>query len=432
MIKYISFLIGILALAGFILSGCSTSNNPAAATTTPTDPSKAKQQVNQANKLLIPTLSSLVSSQGQDTATSNISTAQSLYGQALANDPTNPDAHFGYATTEVLNALVDPDIRALGNDVSRLLQPLRFTFSRFPSTSGLLSNVIPQSMIGGGPGSFPVSPMTFYPNRQTNASHPFSYYQGIIEAKLLPSLADAIAKLQTISQNSSFAMYIRPDSSSDVQDSIRIDLTEVYLLLACLNFLDANASFVTAYNVDYNSLDSASVYQAWQVSSPFLTFRTNGSQRMKDTKTGILTMAQNIKDGIGYFTTQSPHPGVDLITYNPNDYQSLINVSHAMDSIRVALSGPHKLNGSSGSINIDLSQFFDNAISNYKTKIPAYTISVKWDNHGNYQPVLSWVATSFDAWFIPDPTMNGLFPGMTDSGFKTFFNITALDWKQHP
>ncbi len=44
-----------------------------------------------------------------------------------------------------------------------------------------------------------------------------------------------------------------------------------------------------------------------------------------------------------------------------------------------------------------------------------------------YVPVITWVATSFDNWILPDPTFNGLFPGMTDALFKQTFNINASD-----
>lgn len=49
-----------------------------------------------------------------------------------------------------------------------------------------------------------------------------------------------------------------------------------------------------------------------------------------------------------------------------------------------------------------------------------------------YVPVITWDATSFDNWILPDPTFNGLFPGMTDAQFKQTFNINASDVEFSP
>jgi hypothetical protein len=39
-----------------------------------------------------------------------------------------------------------------------------------------------------------------------------------------------------------------------------------------------------------------------------------------------------------------------------------------------------------------------------------------------------WEAQTFNQWIFPDPTFNGIFPGMTDSEFKRIFGITENDW----
>ncbi len=37
-----------------------------------------------------------------------------------------------------------------------------------------------------------------------------------------------------------------------------------------------------------------------------------------------------------------------------------------------------------------------------------------------------WTAQTFDAWAFPDPTFNGLLPGMTDPKLKEIFGLTFL------
>jgi hypothetical protein len=45
-----------------------------------------------------------------------------------------------------------------------------------------------------------------------------------------------------------------------------------------------------------------------------------------------------------------------------------------------------------------------------------------------FTPRITWQANSFAQWILPDPTMNGIFPGMTDARFKSLFGLTAEHW----
>jgi hypothetical protein len=46
-----------------------------------------------------------------------------------------------------------------------------------------------------------------------------------------------------------------------------------------------------------------------------------------------------------------------------------------------------------------------------------------------YYPILTWTAETFDQWILPDPTIGGILPGMTDPEFKRIFGITDDDWE---
>ncbi len=51
-----------------------------------------------------------------------------------------------------------------------------------------------------------------------------------------------------------------------------------------------------------------------------------------------------------------------------------------------------------------------------------------YDIHYRTQPIITWADTSFATWHIPDPTMGGLLPGMTDSEMKRLMDMQASDW----
>jgi hypothetical protein len=57
----------------------------------------------------------------------------------------------------------------------------------------------------------------------------------------------------------------------------------------------------------------------------------------------------------------------------------------------------------------------------YETREPELAI---------YVPEITWQADDFSQWILPNPTLNGILPGMTDSQFKQTFGITAMDWEK--
>ncbi len=267
--------------AMMIIAGCKSNGTTSSSAT---DPAKAAQLVTAANQILVPRIA-LIAVMPSDTSAFDLSSAKSLYSEALTDDPDNLDAHFGMAITEVLTLFSDPSVASLENSGAISLS---------------MSAVLPV-MKNGGVQQFARSASAGIQEKITLLTQPSvaarmmlaksqaaqlpSYYQSIVESKVLPVLADAILQLQRVAQNTSYQFLITPQMEG-VNDgpTYRIDLTEIDFLLAVVQFLDADASLFVAYDIDYNSATAASVTQAWQSSSPFLALRTNGAQRMKDTR----------------------------------------------------------------------------------------------------------------------------------------------------
>ena len=427
-----------VAVAIFLLAlgGCSSdSSSPQV------DPQKAKERVSQGNQIFIPKLALIIVSGGRDTSAYEMSGAKSLYGEALAADPGNLDAHFGYAATEVLLLNKDPEVRTLfGGMIDPLVPALPVTsvLKDAPSARQVLTSVMGQKILSFASGPMPQSPGDLYGGLQKAGSIvPFSHYQTILETRVLPVLSDAIGHFKIITQNPDYAFYINEQElGSTLNDSIRIDLTEIYLLLAITQAIDAEASFLVAYNVDYNSADGVAVGQAWQLNSPFLALRTGGAQRMKDTKSNFIGFATSLQNGITFLLGETPHPGIDLITAGPQDVQRLnslidtLNVVKSLVTEPLHLSGDLNHDGSVDNLTVSLSNFFDNAVTNFKAKLPPYTVGVQQNYNGTYSAVLTWQAASFSSWVFPDATFNGLFPGMTDASFKQTFGLATV-WSQH-
>ncbi len=417
-----------LALLALVLTGCN--KNDEAPSGSQVDPTKARERVSQANQIFVPRLVALIISQGRDTTAFNMSAATSLYREALGYDPNNLDAHFGVGVTEGISSFADPSLHTLftksdfltGFQVPSLGSDQQQIIPRLGSTMLRESDLKLSSLAD------PMFPLKIYRSLQAvDSSRPFSFYQDIVDSRLLPPLADAISHLKVVTQHPDYVFYITPQElGQDTGDSIRISLTEIYLLLAVFQAIDATGSFLVSYDVDYNSSDSLAVFEAWQANSPFLALRAGGNQKMKDVKTNFLGMASNIQSGITFLRT---HPGTGIIKYRPEDDPQLFAVMYAMDTIKSYLTVPFHIRGPRGDLTISLANFFDNATNDFKQDLPAYTAAVQRDYRGKYDAVLIWQANSFDNWTFPNPTFNGLFPTLTtDAQFKQAFGLTASGW----
>lgn len=402
----------------FLFSACKDESPSEPAT----NPTAAAEKVNQANQILIPKLVAL--SEG-DTTALDVSAAAALYAEALSLDANNKDAHFGLAITDILSIGTNSNIRNLFGSLGFLSGPgiLQSAASTSLSSYGTLMK---DRLFGAFKG--PLS-HALGKGSSPQADNPPSYYQNIIETSLLPILTSAVNHLTVVLENSTYYFLITPQlTNGATTETYRIDATEINLLKAVLQLGITEASLVTAYNVDYDATSSTAVSQAWQPASAFLAFRTNGSQRMKDARTYFTGAASSIQACLNYLMTEPPNAQTDLINYNPADQSAFQAVIMGLDTVKLILSGPYT---PPGGPTINFRNFFDDAIPNYKTMVPSYTVGTQASSTlGYYDAILTWTATSFETWIFPDPTMRGLFPGMTDADLKTWFGMDALDWQQ--
>lgn len=360
----------LIAILGLAIAGCSKNES---STASGADQAKAVEKVNQANQILVPRMAILISSQGQDTSVMNMSAATSLYKEALSYDPNNPDAHFGLAVSEFITVFSDPSLQsALGKRGASASQGvLGAIFGKGSVLSGVSSIINRQLKSTTNSLLTPIFKVQKHEALAIGTTgEPVSYYQGMVETKVLPVLSDAITHLNEVTKHSDYAFYITPaELGEEVGDSIRIGLTEVYAVLAVCQLVDAGASAFVSYNVDYNSTDSAAVRQAWTSGSSFLALRSGGAQRMKDARTNFVGALTSVQNGIQFL---EQHPGAGIIPYRPEDQAQLDLISNAIDSVKTVLSGPVQVTGDLNSdgtqenVRLDLSKLFDNPIQDFK------------------------------------------------------------------
>ena len=79
-----------------------------------------------------------------------------------------------------------------------------------------------------------------------------------------------------------------------------------------------------------------------------------------------------------------------------------------------------------------LTLYWGNTLSNGQNNIDEtmyWNYQVRADEYVMFFPMLTWDAETFEEWILPDPTIGGILPGMTDGEFKRIFGITEKDWE---
>ena len=227
--------------AVLLISGCSKSDDDPAGPGTG-NPQLASERVNQANQIMMPRIVALFSSQGQDTSMFDMSAAISLYREALTYDNANTSAHFGLALTELVNLGSDRDVWALIQGGVKLLPaiakgPMFLSGQYAVGVKDAISKSVLPFSAGGSP-MIPFSSFTGGLLPLSSAGHPPSYYQNLLETRVLPVTADVIAHLTLLTYYPDFAFYVTSSMvGGELRDSVRIDLMEVYVILAAVQGL---------------------------------------------------------------------------------------------------------------------------------------------------------------------------------------------------
>lgn len=396
----------------------------------------AQELVDEGIDILAPNLVFIILSEGQDTvALGRMAAANAKFREAIVHDPNNVDAHFGAGLTEVLLIADDPE-----------LQQLFYGNTGFAKRSGIGGrNQLDFSALAPAfPTSFrsivlsPKMPLqALYTVFSSAVQDPilFSFYQDLIEERVLPRIQYAIERFTFVSQHEDFVFLITPERfGTFVQESIEIDLVEIYAILAILHFINADGSILVAYDVDYDDTSEETVVAALQVDSPFLALRTSGSERMADAGTSFLAVVSSIESGIEFLRSETDDQSDDVIRLDPSDEAGLNLLVGQLDTLELFLTTDQTINedldgdGELEQLTVRLSSIFNNPIANFKQKLPSYSPRAVQIAEGHYTAVLTWDANSFAEWIFPDPTFNNIFPGMTDLQFKDTFGIRDVDW----
>jgi len=221
------------------------------------------------------------------------------------------------------------------------------------------------------------------------------------------------------------------------EDSVELDLTEVYTTLTGLKATQAVIWHFCAYNLNLEAYTKETARDALSPGSTFAKLHPEGKDRMSQAHQAWLDALDNLEAGIDFLEKEVDDQRDDLIRIDPYDditQDDLDEIKENLPKARNILNSSDTFtanwddDSSTADMELEISLYalFNNPVEDFKTLFLPYTVSLFRDD----DLVITWEANSFEEWILPNPTINGLFPGMTDRKFKETFGIDGDDWEK--
>ena len=329
----------------------------------------------------------------------DFSAPHDLYVSAHELDQYNSDANFGMAFTGFLMISQDPALEAmLLNWESYFNANEPFAVDASMSKTGYR---MPLSIDGV---RLPIAPMIelpFFMAKMTVDDVPqFSEFQSIAASLLLPVVQQSIAALELVDDDPNYVFSVSAAMQGLTEgDPMELDLTEIYLIEGGLYGLQGLLNTVIAYNFDFVSFDEAGIMTELSQGSDFATLHSDGAAKLGLAYQSALTAFDRIDDALDFLEAETDDQSNDLIIIeDPIDYD---DIRSSLAEAQSALLGPTMIHYSywndiyedgvwiddefiEDSLEVDISQFFLNPISDFKAMLPAYTMDTELDYNYDY------------------------------------------------
>ena len=383
------------------------------------------------------TLSTITVNGTNDLDRIDFSKANTYFKKALVDNPSNLDANFGAAMTEVFLVYNDSEINdalkqweAFDPSNSTALSSLR----SFGIPTGTKNMTVPISSLGAD---------LVQIIRQAKTDPPsIAQMQNLLKNKFLPRINYALERLAVIEQHSDFQLKITGKMQGNLNASpVNMDLTEIYLLDAMVQGIKAAVSQFLVFQFSLPSYTVKDVVKAIdQDNTSFFVLATDGRAHSANVKNGMLNMISKIRSGIDFLKAETDAQSDDIIKLNSTGKNSVVTkdldtalayLKKAEDALKTGFSINVKGADSVGNdytLEVHLYKLFDNPPNNPKKEwLPPYTV----DTTANGKDILfRWTQKDYLSFKFPDPTLGGVFPKMTNDMLKRLLEIDEeFAWK---
>jgi len=316
-----------------------------------------------------------------------------LYVAAHELNPKNSDANFGLAFTGFLMLSQDDQLQEMllrWESFFNIHEPFAVTEPEpsLPKSGFGLPLTIDGIRI-------PISPIIGTPIALTKMSiddvPQFSEFQNLIESLFLPVIEESINALDIVDDSSNFVFMISPAMQGEIEaEPLELDLTEIYALEMGLYGLKSVLKTVVAYDFDFVSFDSVGIVTELSQGSEFATLKSGGAADLSAAHTSANTAVQKALAALDFLAAETDDQSNDLIQISGEG--DIDEVRGYILEAQSTLSEPTMIHFEywediydddgnwigdelvEDSINVDISNFFTNPITDFKAMLPPYTM----------------------------------------------------------
>lgn len=417
----------VLLFSLFLIQGCNKDNStePQAG-----DPSASKAKEQQAYSLMETEMIKVTSG-----SYNNISEFQqlkmvqinSLYREAIQLDPSNTNAQFGAAISEILSAFWDTTIYNVISEfeAASMNKPLSRLIGNAVIPTKTSQMIIPSENTA-------LAVFSMYKSAIANPPL-ISRVQNMLRNNLLPKINFAITCLEACEANASFRFKISGKMQGDQSlDTVSIYRTEVFLTDALMHGIRSLLNSMLIYKFDLPDYSQASIVAALQQNSTsFFYINSDGQSRASTAKSDIMAVISKFRSGISDLQNISGTKPDAILRIGQNGLQQedITQINNMLDRATQVLTSVQQITlndadseGNDYVINVNLGAMLTNMPANPKAAfLPAYTITLV-----NNEVKMNFNAATYDEFVFPDPTFGGIFPGMTNDVLKKILDIDRM------
>lgn len=331
----------------------------------------------------------------------DFATSNALFKEALALDPNNLDANFGAGLTEMLIFTQDEDFKAVFDAWETFIDTgSMFVAEDLNKGSSPLGMFLPGMGAGGGFQALNKRAVaaTYLNLHRLAVSDPptIADIQGLVESLFIPTLEYIAERLELVDDSTYYTFTITSEMQGGGESPKELDMTEIYLLEVGVNLLLAFSDAITAYDVGPNAYDSTAIIEWLSQGSGFMSLRSGGVTRMALAKIALLNAADKL-DAAADFLEADTDTANDIIKLMEGELTAadLQEVRDSTQSFRemfdTGISFTEDWDDNSGTpdeeLTFDFDVLFTTPITDFKSILPVYTVTVGRDTSYGYQSI---------------------------------------------
>lgn len=202
----------------------------------------------------------------------------------------------------------------------------------------------------------------------------FNTFQNKVIDDFIPMIDVSLTALDSLDND--------PEYVFNLGTAIQLDIVDITAMQSSLFALQGIFKSLAAYNYELDTQDAAGIIAGLSMGSNFGTLKTNGASLLGEAHASALASIERAEAVISMLEAETPEIDHLFVQFNRD---ALSQVHTDLNELSDALSGALMVEygysdergdiAVDGSISIDISQYYLNPVTDFKTLLPLYTMS---------------------------------------------------------